>query len=223
MTEQDKAQFMQAMTGASEVLGGEMTKPKLAMYFKALEHLPMERVEQALMRAVRELKFFPKPVELLDLMGAGRVNLADMALCESAKAIEALEKVGAYSSVTFDDPVTMAVIERGFGGWPEFSQSVRSEGAKWITKDFCRLYEAFAKQGVQVHGHLPGISEQDNALRGFDRFIQRPALVGDPQKAKAVLEAGRQDALPQGQEQAGQIVQKVMSEALAKTEQDNPQ
>jgi hypothetical protein len=210
VTDQDKAQFAQAMAGAAEVLGGEMTKPKLALYFKALEHLPIERVEQGLMRAVRELRFFPKPVEILDLAGDSVVNLSDLALIESSKAIEALSKVGTYSSVTFDDPVTMAVVDKGFGGWPEFSQAVRDEGAKWVGKDFCRFYETFARRGLQVHGHLPGISERDNVLQGYDRFVQPPALVGDPEKARAVLACGKAEALGAGPSQAGSVLACVL-------------
>ena len=215
MIEQDRQQFAMAMSGAAEVLGAEMTKPKLAMYFKALEQLPIERVEQALMQAVRELKFFPKPVEILEMAGAGGLKLADVALVESTKAFEALQRHGTYSSVTFDDAVTMAVIQKGFGGWVEFSMAVREEGAKWVTKDFCRYYEAFAKQGVQVHGHLPGISERDNVLQGYDRFVQRPALVGDPVKALAVLGAGDRDALPVGRTDTGTLVNKTMGKVLS--------
>jgi len=209
MNQEDTATFAMAMTGAAEVLGGELTKPKLAIYFKALEHLPFEVVERGLMRAIRELRFFPKPVEVLELCGDSRTSLAEKALLESAKALEALEKHGAYSSVAFDDPVTMAVLQRGFGGWPAYSDAIREDGAKWVGKDFCKFYEAFAKQGVEVLGHLPGRCEQENALNGFERYNPPVALVGDRQKALEI--AREQNALPPGQSQAGQMVGAILT------------
>jgi len=214
MTDQDKEQFAQAMAGAAEVLGSEITKPKLHLYFECLRHLPIEQVERALIHAVAQLKFFPKPVELLDLAGESRVLLSDRALVESSKTISALERHGAYASVCFDDPVTQAVIERHFGGWPEFCQAVREDGAKWAGKDFCRAYEAFARQGVESHGYLPGICERENALQSYDRFTEPPALIGDQQKALTVMRTGEQGKLPPNRDLAGAIVERALEEVL---------
>jgi hypothetical protein len=176
--------------------------------------MPIERVEQALMRAVQRLRFFPKPVEILDLSGESQASLADVALVESSKAITALEKHGTYASVCFDNPVTQAVIERHFGGWPEFSQAVRDDGAKWVGKDFCRVYEAFSRQNVQVTGYLPGICERENSLSGCERFTARPALIGDRQKALAVLGESRKEALPAGPREAREIVHGTIGKVL---------
>jgi len=214
MTAQDKRRFAQVMAGAAEVFGSEITKPKLHLYFECLSHLPIERVEQALMRAVQRLKFFPKPVEILELAGESPASLADKALVESSKAISALGEYGVYASVCFDDPVTQAVIEHHFGGWPEFSQAACKDGAKWVGKDFCRAYEAFARQGVEFNGYLPGICERENVLQGYDRFTEPPALIGDQQKALAVLQAGERGKLPSSHERAGAIVERALGKVL---------
>ena len=40
-------------------------------------------------------------------------------------------------------------------------------------------------------GHLPGLFETSNRSNGYLEHIEPPKLVGDPGKARAVLEAGR--------------------------------
>lgn len=42
-----------------------------ALYIEALADLPKQQLQQAVMRAVRELKFFPKIAELREMAGAG--------------------------------------------------------------------------------------------------------------------------------------------------------
>jgi hypothetical protein len=70
-------------------MGEAVTAERLALYVEDLADLSQQQIEQALRRARRELKFFPKIAELRELAGAG---MAAEASAEARRAWEALVK-----------------------------------------------------------------------------------------------------------------------------------
>jgi hypothetical protein len=59
----------------------------------------------------------PKPVELIEYIAGSPQDVADRAMLQAHLVIDAIRQHGAYKSVKFDDAVTNAVIDQGFGGW----------------------------------------------------------------------------------------------------------
>ncbi len=112
--------------------------------------------------------------------------IEDMAIVEVGKVLEAVRRYGAYSSVVFDDPVTQAVIIRSYGEWPGLCSEC---DAKDFRREFVRTWVAYFRQGLQGVGHLAGTVEITNRSNGFYDHIPPPALIGEPEKAMAVLEA----------------------------------
>jgi len=57
------------------ILGETFNEPvsaaRAAAYWMALEDVPMSALREAVFRAIRQCKFFPRPAELLELAGAG--------------------------------------------------------------------------------------------------------------------------------------------------------
>lgn len=113
--------------------------------------------------------------------------LEDLGIIEVGKVLEAVRQHGAYNSVVFDDPVTQAVIVRTFRGWIRLCSESDNKGFR---NEFVRTWAAYFRQGVKLFGHLPGIIEITNRSNGYYEHIQPPKLIGDPEKARAVLEAG---------------------------------
>ena len=109
----------------------------------------------------------------------------DMAIVEVGKVLEAARRHGAYSSVVFDDPVTQAVLARAYGGWAKLCSECDAQG---FQREFVRTWMAYFRQGVKHFGHLPGILETANRYTGFSEQIPPPKLIGDQEKAHAVLE-----------------------------------
>ncbi|MDL2291333.1 hypothetical protein LJC09_04440, partial [Desulfovibrio sp. OttesenSCG-928-F20] len=54
-----------------------------------------------------------------------------------------------------------------------------------------KTWAAYSRQGVKQSGHLPGLFEITNCSNGYLEHIEPPKLVGDPSKARAVLDAGK--------------------------------
>lgn len=112
--------------------------------------------------------------------------LEDRAIVEVGKVLSAVSKHGAYSSVVFDESVTMAVIARHYGGWVRLCAECDSQGFR---REFVRAWAAYCRQGLRQTGHLPGIFETTDRANGYHEHVQPPKLIGDPDKARAVLNA----------------------------------
>lgn len=185
--------FTSIMRGLADNFSAELSAPGLEMRFKALMAYPLAEIEAAALDILATRKFtkMPTVAEFVERMGGGSVD--DRAEVEAGKVLRAIEDHGGYTSVAFDDPVTQAVIVQGFGGWTRICDELAGAEEKWFRKDFVKMYAAYARQRVEVHGHLPGRFELQAAV-GQARFSQ-PVLIGDRAKAHAIA-AGGLHALP---------------------------
>ena len=165
---------------------GEPSEIVLNAYIKSLEEYDIDEIEQAFGYAISDLQWFPKPVELRGFLEHGAGDIEDIALVEADKVVVAIRSEGRYKSVTFDDPVTMAVINQGWGGWIKVCE-MREDEIKWFRKDFAKIYKAYSNQGIKQYGHLIGFHEDHN-LERFPERVSQPVLIGDEKKALKVLE-----------------------------------
>ena len=184
MNKNDYNKFAKDITLLAEIHGKTISSAMIGLYFKTMEKFDIVDVNRAINGAASTLKFFPKPAELIELIG-GKVE--DRAEVELAKVIDAVRKHGAYSSIVFDDPVTMAVIQQGFGGWIKMCEDMLENEIKWFRKDFVKVYQAYHAQSVKTFGKLLGVHESQSRIEGRE-YSSGPVLIGDPSKANKVLE-----------------------------------
>ncbi len=168
--------FLQRFIGLCQFFGIEADEFRTQIYFRALNPYPVQDVVQGVDKAISKCRFFPRPVELLEFI-EGKVE--DRAEVEAGKVYQAIVEVSGSKAVVFDDPVTAAVVARGFGGWARLCSTLKESELTWFTKDFCRRYVSFTHQNVEHVGALPG-------RNGTEQI----ALVGDTAKAQAALAAG---------------------------------
>lgn len=204
MTRQDAARFSSSLAAMAALFEKEPVPQVVEIYFRALERFSIGEVEEGISKACSTMKFFPKPVELIDCITGGTGNLADKAMVEACRVLEAIKSVGTYVTVCFDDAVTQAVIVQQFGGWAKFGDML-ADAEKWFIKDFCAGYQAFSRQNVRHYGALPGWSHMQNALTGRERE-ETPVYIGDVEKAKAIHAQGKLTELPAGEGYCGHQV-----------------
>lgn len=187
MNDSDKQEFAALMVGVAENFSAQVSQPGIAMLFDALKAYPIEQVRSACAAVVGSRKYtkMPTVADFMEYIGGG--NIEDVALVEAGKAIEAVKRVGGYTSVTFDNPTTMAVIEQGFGGWVKFCGEMTAENEKWVAKDFVRIYSAYSRQGIALTGILVGRTEIHNEAHGRGEHHNH-VLIGDARKALAISE-----------------------------------
>ena len=196
MNAQDMPRFASSLMAMATVFDKSITPQVTEIYFRTLEKFTADEVEKGISKACSTLKFFPKPVELIDCISGGTGNLADKAMVEACRVLEAIKNIGTYKTVCFDDAVTQAVITQQFGGWAKFGDLL-VDSEKWFIKDFCMGYQAFARQSVRHYGALPGLSQLHNAHTGRERK-EDVVYIGDVEKAKAIHAQGKLEELPAG-------------------------
>lgn len=177
---EERARFLEGIAGLYELHGKEPQKPLTKIYFFALARYDIEIVLQAMAKALGKSKFFPKPVEIIEIIEGKIESRAEV---EALKVLDAMKTLSRTNAVVFDDPVTAAVVERGYGGWFKLASTHKEANDTWFVKDFRQRYAAFTEQGVQHVGVLAGEYGTENV---------DVALIGNAQKAQAALEAGAQ-------------------------------
>lgn len=152
------AKMIDVVTGLGEAFRQAVSEVTVQAYTLALADLPIEAVERAALRGMRECKFMPTVAELRDL--AGGVRAADRPTL-AWEAVRLGLSHGPYRHVDFDDPLTNATV-RSLGGWPSFVERFSdSEAEKWTRKDFLDTYARLLSSGVSgdVCRPLAGLSE----------------------------------------------------------------
>lgn len=177
MDKKDKKRFAQLLVAISELFEKNLSTPVLNIYFKALEKFSIQQVENALQKVVVSCKFFPKPVEIIELIGEGPGLLEDIAQVQADTVVNAIRRIGAYQTVRFNDPVTTAVIQNCFGGWIMMCAELVEEKELWLRKDFVKYYQSYSRQNIRSPDKLIGIIEADNIVRGFINHIPKPIQV----------------------------------------------
>lgn len=174
--QQNLQRIASALLGLGEIYDKQLSETMIELYVKALDGLTASQIEQAATKAIATCKWFPKPVELRELAGGTeQASLDDLAEVQADIAIDAIDRVGPYRSITFEDPITTAVIRQRFGGWENWCCQPPGE-LKWSRKDFVKAYLAYARSGIQSHGALAGIAEAKNVFHGIEHKEQ-PALI----------------------------------------------
>ena len=165
--------FQEQMMLIGEVHGRQISQPLLDLYWKVLEPFPDEQCEIAFKRVLLDGRFFPKPVDFLEVLQGKKENQATEAWL---KVLNAVKRVGTYQSVSFDDKAIHSVIDV-MGGWEQLC-TMKTEDEKWKEKEFEKLYSVITSRPSDNHPqYLPGTVEMSNAVTGHhDRKIEIIAI-----------------------------------------------
>lgn len=121
MTKDDKAQFSAIMTAIGTTFDKAVTPPLLDIYFSALSSLSIEQFQKAANQYIVTGRFFPKPVDFLELVKGSpddRSQQAWILLCE------AVFKIGYPRSLFIEDRALAFALEHTFGGWIQCNEQL---------------------------------------------------------------------------------------------------
>lgn len=154
--EQERARFLTAFRALAELHNRDASKALTRLYHSTLAKHSMESVLGAFRQAATKLRFFPKPVELLEYIEGTAEDTQVEAALEADEVLMAIRRYGKYANVRFLNPITNAVIRQGFGGWVDVCR-IKDEEIKWFIRDFTERYAQFKKSGVESTKDLRGI------------------------------------------------------------------
>jgi hypothetical protein len=180
MNGNDRKEFSKALVLMGEVYEKNITEGLLEIYFNILQQFSIEQFKSAVVGHLQDKRsgqFFPKPADIIRQIEGDDDNIAMAKWCEVRKAIQ---RVGYYQSVQFDDPVIMQVIDR-MGGWIELCRILTS-AVGYKEAEFIKLYKHYNKFPVNAPESLPGYHEISNRLNGFEQDIPKPIFIETGQR-----------------------------------------
>lgn len=163
---QDREAFAGLMAALAETHNEALTPQRLEIYFRVLADWPIEVVAAAVDAAIRRLKFFPKPAELIELIEGSPEDRAEHAW---QQFLVAVARCGTYRSLYCEDVVLAETIRRVYGSWADAGHVPRPEydapGHQVHHKNFVSAYRNLARHPERWDPHLVGIIEATTSPR----------------------------------------------------------
>jgi hypothetical protein len=121
MTRQEQERFARVMVTLAEAFDTKVTAGRLEAYFQALGDLPIEVVEQAATRVIRECWHFPRPADFRAALGQTVGQRAERAWATLLRAVRSRAHAG--DSVRFE-PALMTTVVQVWGTWPAAQEAL---------------------------------------------------------------------------------------------------
>lgn len=153
MTEVDREPFAEALFALADTFNEPMTRTRAEGYFDALGDCTLVQVNAAVRQSMRVSRFFPKPVELRELIEGDREAAADAAW---GSVLREIRRVGYVGTPNLEDRTLRAVREL-WGSWQRLCETLPAEGPELV---------GWVKQFKQVYGSV-------------ERTDQRALTMGD--------------------------------------------
>jgi len=192
MKKSESTKFAKLMVAIGTLNGKDLPPEVVELYWRSLKCFAWADVHRALQAHIDNPdggQFMPKPANIRRLLiGSGASRAADA----WAKVEQAIEQIGSYTSVVFDDALIHAAIAH-MGGWVKLCQT-STDHLAFRQIEFKRLYQDFLLTHANVYPKV--LSGRVEALNTRDSYpVPPPTLVGDKERAKAVTCAGGGSAL----------------------------
>jgi len=189
MNNTQRPDFYDLWVSACEPYGKNFipTANALEFIFNTLRNYEISDIRRALqahMLNPDEGRFAPKPADLIRYMVGDSASLAQRAW---TKVLTAIESIGPYQSIVFDDAAVMAVV-RDMGGWLEFTKFTNEE-LPFKQNEFITRYRGFLNHPpVDFPKVFLGLEDAERGKSGREYTL--PRLWGDAEKCRLVYELG---------------------------------
>lgn len=196
MKEDDKPKLFALIADVMAFYGKDTSPFALGVWWSACRPFDLEQVRGALNAHAMDPEsgvYPPKPADLVRLLQGTSTDRSRQAW---GKVMDAMQRVGAYQTVVFDDAVIHAVID-DLGGWMKLCRSEMAE-LSYTEHRFCESYRAYINRPGALERYpskLLGQFEIENRQNG--RKVSPPVLLGDPAKAQKVLTLGSSEGRQQ--------------------------
>lgn len=188
MKTEDKLAFFELLTIVGDTYGRQLSEGVLMLYWQTLAGYELAEIRQAVgfhMQNPDSGQFFPKPADIIRMIEGSTQSAAAIAW---SKVDSAIQRVGTYRDVVFDDPLIHRVI-LDMGGWIQMGTKTLDEWP-FVGNDFQARYRAYRQRRVvpEYPPRLIGQTNGHNASHGF--ALEPPAYVGNHERCALVETRG---------------------------------
>ena len=185
----DKPTFLALVADVLGYYRQQTSEFTLSVWWQACQRFDLEQVSKALTAHATDPErgqFAPKVADIVRILAGTTTDRAALAW---GKVHEAMSAVGAYTDVVFDDPAIHAAVD-DCGGWPKMCRSELKE-LSYLQHRFCEAHKAYTGRGTfDYPRRLAGDRSPDSEYEKKGLSLPRPAVVGDPERARAVYHGG---------------------------------
>ncbi len=189
MQQHERAEFGQLVTDVLAYYRQDASRFVLDLWWNACRPFDFQQVQKAMQRHATDPEhgqFAPKVADLVRILAGTTTDRASLAW---GKVLEAMSAVGAYTDVVFDDPAIHAAAE-DMGGWPKMCRTETKELGH-LQHRFMQSYRAYTERGqFDFPKRLGGDRSPDSEYEKAGLKLPRPALIGNPERAKQVYQQG---------------------------------
>lgn len=208
---EEKRRFAALMVALSDYYKSEISKGVMALYWEGLKQYDFAAIEKAAWAHTQSPdengRWMPKISDLTKVLQGSTKDQASIAW---SKVDRAVRTVGHYSDVAFDDALIHRVIQ-DMGGWVQINSNT-DDNWPFVAKEFETRYRGYKMRDEQPEypRKMIGMASAHNNSIGA-QFNLGTVLIGDEQKAIAVIKGGTESAalsfkraeVPQLQNQKG--------------------
>jgi hypothetical protein len=175
MTDADRVAFAKGLFVLGDTFNEAVSEMRAEAYFDALRDLSLETVLTAMRSAITALRFFPKPVELREMVHGRIEDRADEAW---AQLLTLVRRVGYTGTPQWPDPVLERTAKELYGGWGALCARLPSEGPELLgqAKLFKATYAAYARRASVDRLALPSRDDAKTLLANLKRDLDARSL-----------------------------------------------
>lgn len=188
MIERDRQEFAETIAAVYEFYGKDISDSALEIWWNSMRSFELAAVRDALGRHAMNPdtgQFIPKPADVVKMLGGSTL---DTALLAWTKVDQAVQRIGSYHTVVFDDALIHRVVEE-MGGWVVLCKCSAKDWP-FRQNEFVARYRSYRSRNERppYPPKLVGIIDGENSSKGYDEGP--PLMVGDVDLARAVLLGG---------------------------------
>jgi len=191
---EEKRRFASLMVALADYYKQEISKGVMALYWEGLKRYDYAAIEKAAWAHTQSPdesgRWMPKISDLTKVLQGSTKDQASLAW---SKVDRAIRTVGTYTDVAFDDPLIHRVIQ-DMGGWVHIG-SKDDDAWPFVAKEFENRYRGYKMKDEKPDypRKMIGIASSQNGAQGI-QFNAGTVLIGDEQKAIAVIKGGSESA-----------------------------
>jgi hypothetical protein len=162
----EKEIFLKSLNSLESSFGEKISGDRAKIYWDILKGYSDIDIKKAVVKSVRELKFFPKVSEIIEAIEGSQEDEAEVAWLSLLKK---MENRGHYQSVSFSEYPAIGAVVEALGGWLKICE-MKYDEEKWVKEEFIKLYPIMKRRG-EYPDKLIGQFELDNGNKYTEKYM----------------------------------------------------
>lgn len=189
MKDADKEQFANLITDVMSYYKQSVSLFTMGLFWNACQGFEFEQIQAAVEAHCKDPERGHAPLMVSDLVRILQGTPTDRSMIAWGAVQGAMEQVGAYQDVIFDDPAIHAAVA-DCGGWTKICRC-RNQDLSYLQHQFTQAYRAYVNKGEFAYPRvLSGERSPDSWHQARGLPVPKPAIVGNQQLALGVFQKG---------------------------------